>query len=194
MVGDLIARGTIGPSEVDLICSLNGGGRLDEERRRLNPSPLSAAKANNAAALACLGSFEARSRVLLALTSADDTEVEMAQVYLSHRPITDVEELRQVATGIVRMRGSGEQVRALDTLARHRLSDRQSLSELARLFPATGSVEVQRAIAAVFIRADYQALPSPEMARVLSQNRLKSPDGADIIDVLIRRLRAPVRR
>ena len=73
------------------------------------------------------------------------------------------------------MRGSGAQVRALDTLARHRLSDRQSLSELARLFPATGSVEVQRAIAAVFIRADYQAIAKPEVARVLSQNRLKSP-------------------
>jgi hypothetical protein len=191
MVGDLIARGTVGASAVDLICSLNEGDRLDEERHRLNPSPLLAAKANNAAALACLGSAEARARVLLALTSQDDAEVEIAQVYLNHRPMTDVDELRQAASGIVRMRGSGAQVRALDALARHRLSDRQSLSELARLFPATGSVEVQRAIAAVLIRADYQAIPKPEVARLLSQNRLKSPDGADIIDVLIRRLRAP---
>ena len=191
MAGDLIARGTIGPSDVDLICSLNDGGRLDHERRLLNPSPSLAARTNNAAALACLGDVEARAHVLRALTSQDDGEVEIAQVYLGHHPMNDVDEVRQAASGIVRMRGSGAQVRALDTLARHRLSDRQSLSELARLFPATGSVEVQRAIAAVLIRADYQAIPKPEVARVLSQNRLKSPDGADIIDVLIRRLRAP---
>jgi hypothetical protein len=89
------------------------------------------------------------------------------------------------------MTGSGAQVRALDTLARHRLSDRQSLDELARYFPAAGSVDVQRAIAAVFIRADYQAIAKPEVARVLSQYRLKSPDGNDIIDILVRRLRAP---
>jgi hypothetical protein len=191
MVGDLIARGSIGPSEVDLICSLNDEGRLENDRRRLNPSPLVADKANNAAALACLGSADARARVLRALTSQDDVEVEIAQVYLRHRPMNDVDEVRQAASGIARMRGSGAQVRALDTLARHRLSDRQSLSELARLFPATGSVEVQRAIAAVLIRADYQAIAKPEVARLLSQNRLKSPDGADIIDVLIRRLQAP---
>ena len=54
------------------------------------------------------------------------------------------------------MTGPAAQVRALDTLARHRLSDRQSLDELARLFPAARSVDVQRAIAAVFIRSDYQ--------------------------------------
>ena len=56
---------------------------------------------------------------------------------------------------------------------------------------AAGSVDVQRAIAAVLIRADYQAIAKPEVARVLSQNRLRSPDGADIIDILIRRLQAP---
>ena len=98
--------------------------------------PQQAGKVNNAAALACLGSAEGRARVLRALTSRDDDEVQIAEVYLRHRPITDVGELRIVASGITRMRGSGAQVRALDTLARHRLSDRQSLDELARLFPA----------------------------------------------------------
>jgi hypothetical protein len=125
------------------------------------------------------------------VTSQDDAEVQVAQVYLRHRPITDVNELRVVASGITHMTGSGARVRALDTLARHRLSDRQSLDELARLFPVAGSVDVQRAIAAVFIRADYQAISKPEVARVLSQHRLKSPDGDDIIDILIRRLRTP---
>ncbi len=191
MVGDLIGRGSIGPSDIDLVCSLNKDHRLDGDRHRLEPSPAQADKVNHAAALACLGSAAARARVLKALTSRHDAEVELAQVYLGHRPITDVDELRLVATGIARMPGSGAQVRALDTLARHRLNDRQSLNELARLFPAASSVDVQRAIAAVLIRADYQSIAKPEVVRVLSQNRLKSPDGTDIIDILIRRLRAP---
>jgi hypothetical protein len=96
-----------------------------------------------------------------------------------------------VATGIARMPGSGAQSRALDTLARHRPSDGQSLDELARLFPTASSVDVQRAIAPVLIRADYHAIAKPEFARALAQNRRKSPDGTDIIDILIRRLRAP---
>ena len=191
MVGDLIERGSIGPSDVELLCSLNEHGALEEARHRLQPSSQQADKANNAAAMACLGDPAGRARVLRALTSHDDMEVQLAQVYLSHHPMTDVDELRRVANGITRMPRSGAQVRALDTLARHRLNDRQSLNELARLFPTAGSVDVQRAIAAVLIRADYQALAKPEVARVLSQNRLKSPDGADIIDILIRRLQAP---
>jgi hypothetical protein len=88
------------------------------------------------------------------------------------------------------MRGSSAQVRALDTLGRHRLSDRQSLDELARLFPVAESVDVQRAIAAVFIRTDYELPAQREFARVLSQSRLKSSSGEDIIDILVRRLRA----
>jgi hypothetical protein len=191
MVGDLIARKSIGSSDVELICSLNEGRELDPESGRLSPTAQQADRAGNAAALACLGSGDARARVLRALTSHDDEDVEIAQVYLGHRPITDVDELRIVASGITRMTGAGGQVRALDTLARHRLSDRQSLSELTRLFPATHSVDVQRAIAAVFIRADDRALAKPEVARVLAQYRLKSPDGSDIIDILIRRLRTP---
>ena len=191
MVGDLIERGSIGPSDVELVCSLNDHGSLEAARHRLRPSSHQTDKVNNAAAMACLGDAAGRARVLRALTSHDDMEVQLAQVYLSHHPITDVNELRVVASGITRMPRSGAQVRALDTLARHRLSDRQSLNELARLFPTAGSVDVQRAIAAVLIRADYQAIAKPEVARVLSQNRLKSPDGADIIDILIRRLQAP---
>jgi hypothetical protein len=145
----------------------------------------------NAAVLACVGSPEGRARVLQALTDGDDGEVQIAEVYLGHRPITDVGELRVVANGITRMTGSPAQVRALETLARHRLSDPQSLDELTRLFPVSRSVDVQRAIAAVFIRADLQQLRKPEMVRVLSQNRLKSPAGDDIIDILIRRLQTP---
>lgn len=191
MIGDLLKRRSIGAAEIDLICSLNKDHELDQERHRLPVSPSQTASVTDAAVLACLGSTESRARVLQALTSRDDAEVQIAEVYLGHRPITDVAELRVVASGITRMTGSGPQVRALDTLARHRLSDRESLDELARLFQATESVDVQRAIAAVFIRSDYRSLPKPEFIGVLSQSRLKSPNGDDIIDILIRRLRAP---
>ena len=80
------------------------------------------------------------------------------------------------------------QVRALDTLAFHYIADRESLEQLARLYPQAKSVSVQRAIAGVFIRSDYHALAKPELVRVLRQYRIKSAEGADLIDVLIRRL------
>ena len=41
----------------------------------------------------------------------------------------------------------------------------------------TERLEVQRAIAAVFLRSDYGLLAKPEVVRVLSQNRLKSTGG-----------------
>ena len=89
------------------------------------------------------------------------------------------------------MNASAAQVRAIETLARHRLSDSETLYVLAALFPVAKSVEVQRAIAATIIRADYRALAKPEFIRTLSQQRLKSADGKDIIDILIRRLQTP---
>jgi hypothetical protein len=42
------------------------------------------------------------------------------------------------------MTPSDAQVRALDTLARLRLADPESLTELARLYPPTRSVATQR--------------------------------------------------
>ena len=191
MVGDLIARESIGAAEVDMICALNKGHGLDEERHRLSLSPAQADKVANAAVLGCLGSTEGHARVLQALTLGNEAEAEIAEVYLGYRPITDVAELRVVANGITRMAGSPAQVRALDTLARNRLDDRQSLDELVRLFPVSRSVDVQRAIAALFIRSDYQLLSKPETVHVLSQSRVKSTGGDDIIDILIRRLQMP---
>lgn len=188
MLGDQLAEDSINFADVDLACSLNQDRKLDQERHRLTLSPAQAAKVPNAAVLACLGSDEAHGRVLQALTSADDRDVQIAQVYLRHRPITDVSELRVAALGITRMTASEAQVRALDTLALHYVADRESLDQLTRLFPQARSVNVQRAIAGVIIRSDYKALERPELVRVLRQYRLKSPDGADLIDVLIRRL------
>ena len=190
MFGELLARNAVGSAEVDLACSLNKDRELQKDLHRLQPSPSQSDKVANAAVLACLGSAAGHARVLRALTSPVDEDVQIAQIYLRHRPLADANELRIVATGITRMHGSEAQVRALDTLASHRLSDRESLEELARLFPLAKSVNVQRAIAGILIRSDYQSLAKPELARALRQHRLKSPDGQDMIDVLIRRLEA----
>jgi hypothetical protein len=88
------------------------------------------------------------------------------------------------------MKNAEAQVRALDTLARHQVADHESLEVLTRLFPATRSIDVQRAIAGILIRADYSSIAKPDLVQALSKHRLKSSDGRDLIDVLIRRLQA----
>ncbi len=188
MIGDQLARDAIGPAEVDLVCTLNKDHELDQERQRLPRSALQTNKVTHAAVLACLGSAEAHT--LRALTSPIDEEVQIAQAYLHRRPLADAAELRGLATGIVRMSASGAQIRALDTLASHHLADPQSLAELARLFPLAKSLSLQRAIAGILVRADFRTIATPDFVKTLRQSRLKSPDGADMIDVLIRRLQS----
>jgi hypothetical protein len=86
---------------------------------------------------------------------------------------------------------SPAQVRALDALGRLNISDRQILTDLARSFATAGSVNVQRAIAEVFIRSDPSAIPKREVAAIVREHRLKSTDGrSDLIDVLLQRLGA----
>jgi hypothetical protein len=140
--------------------------------------------------LACLGDERAHERTVSALTSALDDDVAVAQVYLRHRPLAGVNEVRAVASGIGRMTAAGAQVRALETLAKQRLADPQSLQEIARLFPQARSLQVQRAIAGILIRSDTKMLARADLARSLRQYRLKSPDGLDVIDVLIRLLQS----
>ena len=190
MIGDQLARNVVSPAEVDLACALNKNHELDQDLDRLQLPPAQADKVPQAAVLACLGRTEAHARVLRALTSPNDEEVQIAQIYLHHRPIDDATELRGVATGIARMNGSDAQARALDTLAPYHLSDRESLEALTRLFPLAKSVNVQRAIAGILIRSDFRTIATPEVVKTLRQSRLKSPDGADLIDVLIRRLQS----
>jgi hypothetical protein len=187
---DLLAGGRIGSADVDLVCSLNRDNALDPELRRIRLSPGAADNVPQAAILACLGSVDGRARVLQALTGANNEEVQIAQVYLQHRPIGDVGELRSVATRIASMTDPDAQVRALNTLAGQYVSDRESLDELMRLFPNARSVSVQRAIAGIFIRADYKAIDRDELVGVLRQHRLRSIDRDDIIDALLRRLQA----
>jgi len=190
MIGDQLARNAVSPAEVDLACALNKNHELDQDLDRLQLPPAQADKVPHAAVLACLGRTEAHARVLRALTSPNDEEVQIAQIYLHHRPIADATELRGVATGIARMNGSDAQARALDTLAPYHLSDRESLEALTRLFPLAKSVNVQRAIAGILIRSDFKTIATPEFVKTLRQSRLKSQDGADLIDVLIRRLQS----
>lgn len=190
MIGEQLAGNSVTPADVDLVCALNKDHALDGELHRLDVSPKQAAKLAHAAILACLGSPTAHARVLRALASPSDDEVQVAQIYLHRRPITDASELREVAGEIARMSGSNAQVRALDTLAGYGLTDRESLQALTRLFPVAKSLDVQRAIAGILIRSDYRTIAGPELVRSLRAHRLKSPGGEDLIDALIRRLEA----
>jgi hypothetical protein len=190
MIGERLAGASVSSADVDLVCALNKDHDLDQELHRLQVPPVRASDVAHAAVLACLGSTEAHARVLRALSSPKDEEVQIAQVYLHHRPIADATELRSVAAAISRMDGSDAQVRALDTLAHYRLSDRESLDELTRLFPLAKSVDVQRAIAGILIRSDYPMIAKPGLMQTLREYRLRSPDGEDSIDVLIRHLRS----
>ena len=188
LIGDELAGDVITSADVNLACSLNMHGELDDELPRFELRPGQTANVGHAAVLACLGSDEAREQILLALTGDNDREVEIAQVYLRYRPIADLNELRVLSSGIARMSSPTAQMRALDTLANQSLSDRDSLEELARLFPVAQSAGVQTAIAGVLVRAGYQAIAAPELAQTLRQSRLKTSTGPDMVDVLLRRL------
>ena len=191
MLAERLTRDSVSAAEVELACSLNKKESLGRELDRLQVSPGQPGSVPNAAVLACLGSPDGRARMLSALSSPRDEDVQIAQVYFRHHPLVDPSELRNVATRVARMSGAAGQARALDTLARYQFSDREILDELVRVFPITRSLDVQRAIAGILIRADYRALATPEFVRSLRQNRVKSSDGEDLIDVLIRRLQAP---
>ncbi len=189
LINDVLASPSMGYAEVDLVCSLNDNHELDAQLARVKLPAARTAKAAHSAALACLGSPEARGQVLQALSSPDEKDVQIAQVYLRHRPISDRNELREVARDVTQMPASVAKVRALDTLARLNISDRQVLDELAGLFAQARSVNVQRAIAEIFIRSDSKAIARSELVGVLRQYRLRAPGGGqDLIDVLIQRL------
>jgi hypothetical protein len=190
MLGERMARGQVGRDEMDLACARGRDAAGDPAAQPLVGNALKYAKIAPAAAMACLGSAQARARVLRSVSSTDPEEIAIAQGYLRHRPLVDAAEVRAVATAIGRMPASPAQVRALETLAQQRVSDAESLREIAGMFPLARTVQAQRAIAAILIRADHRVLGSAELARSLKQHRLKSPDGDDVIDALIRVLQA----
>ena len=145
-----------------------------------------------AAALACLGSPEARARVLEALTSAHARRRRgrggLPGIPADHRSQGSSHRRERNCPDD----GPGR----ADSRARHagrqRLSDPQSLEELARLFPAAETLDVQRAIAAVLIRADYRIAAEAGIGAAAEPSPAASLAGGgnDIIDILIRRLQS----
>ena len=188
MVAARMARGNLSKTEVDLVCATPQARDPALAPQLLATGLVRPGNTTHAAALACIGSAAAHAQTLRALTSPQDDDVAIAQIYLRHRQLADVGELRAVTLGIGRMAAGGAQVRALETLARQRLADPQSLQAIASLFPLARSLDVQRAIAGILIRSDTQMLARADLARSLRQHRLKSPDGNDVIDMLIRML------
>ena len=185
---DVLANGSMAYGDVDLVCTLNADRALDFVRKDLQEPPSLRHAPAQSAGLACLGSAAARERVLHLLASADEGEVQVAEAYLRHRPITDAAELRAATAAIAAMSPGPAQVRALGALGRMHPADAQALDALAALFARTRSLAVQRAIAEVFLRADPAAFPRPAIAKLLRARRLRSPDGEDLIDVAVRGL------
>jgi len=189
MIGDLIAANDVGFGEVDLICALNKDGALDPALRRLHLRRAAKHGAGSAAALACLGSHDGRAAVLKALASPREGDVQIAQTYLRHRPIDDAAELRKVSLAVVGMAAPGPQARALETIARHHVSDRTILDALMQLYARTASDAVQQAIAEVFLRSDLAGIDAAQLATFLQQHRL-APGATDLVEVLLRRIGA----
>lgn len=191
LLGDLQARPDVGVPEVDLACGLNQEREFDGSFNRRVVAGGPTDDVAHAALRACLGSEEGRTRTLAALAGSAEADVRVAQAYLRHRPIGDDAELRRVAAAIARMAPSDAQVRALEVLGRHYLSDREVLAALTRLFAQTPSWEVQNAIAGILIRADRRSVAGLPLERTLREHRLKSPHGGTLVDALLQRLQAP---
>lgn len=181
-----MARDGVGRHEVDLVCDSPLAREEGVLARVRAGGTADAAKVAHSAVLACLGSGEAHDRTVRALTSARPEDVEVAQTYLRHRPLAGATEVQAIAEDIGRLGGPEAQVRALEALAKQRVSDAHSLRQITGLFVKTRSLQVQRAIANVLLRADTQLLERGELLQSLRRYRLKSPDGQDAIDMLIR--------
>ena len=188
LMGDVLARKDISGPDVDLACTLNKKGEFDGALQRVAGAAARTDNVAHSAIHACMGSVEARERVLERLASPVEADVRIAQAYLRHRPIADPNELRVVTKAIAQMNAPEAQARALDVLARHYLSDRESVDTLRQLFARTRSWPVQNAIAGVLIRADRKSVPSGELLRTLRENRVKASPGDNMVDALIQRL------
>ncbi len=191
MLSDLSAQGTVGVPEVNLACGLNRQHELEGAFNRRVPPGSPADNLAHAALRACLGSAEGRARTLQGLLSPDAADVAIAQAYLRHQPITDAAELRRMAEGITRMPPSEAQVRALETLGRHYVSDPGILQLLTDLYAQTPSAPVQAAIAGLLLRADRRAMAGPALLHTLQTQRRPTTDGENMIDALIERLQTP---
>ena len=175
-----------GQGDVDLACRLNQDGSLAPARHRLGVAPASTAAA---ALQACMGDERARQQVIAALLGGTDADGEIAAILLHHRPIVGAGETASIVASVAGLGSETAQARALSVLARSATLDAASIVALGRLFVSARSLALQRAIAGVLLRADLQALGSG-FGRTVQAQRRPSPEGKDVIDVLIRRLAA----
>ncbi|MFT3666012.1 hypothetical protein [Piscinibacter sp.] len=190
MLAELYTRPELGVSEIHLACQLNADGHLDGRfadgtggAGGAAPWPAAGGTAQ-AAMRACLGSAADRAETLQALLSPREADVELAQAYLRHHPVEDAPELRRLADDIAAMAPGAAQVRALEALGRHYVSDREVLETLVALFGRTSSAEVQTAVAGILLRADRSALDAPELRRTLTSLR-RDAGREGTIDALI---------
>ena len=190
LANDVLASGTMGFVEVDLLCSINKGRDLDAVVSQVKVPEALAGRSAQTAGTACLGDKPAHERAVRALFSSDDRDVQVAQVYLRNRPMSEAE-LHRVALDIARKAGSGIHVRALETLARMHVTDRDIFEALAQSFASARSAGVQRAIAEIFLRSGATGIPRTELVALFKDHRIRSADGhEDLVDVLIKRLQA----
>ena len=188
MIRDVLAKPRLDAADADFVCTLNDDRDLDEETGRFALSPAQAEDAGHRAALACLGDRDSHAWMPRALTSPRLDDAKIGHVYYRHRPIDNTTDLRAISADVARMGESEAKLVALDTLARHYIADAQSLAELVRLYSQSESVAIQRAVAGILIRSDYRAVAKADLARTLAERRVRSAEGADVIDALIRRL------
>ncbi len=188
MIAADVARHAVDAAEVDLVCALGADEDLSPLLPSLGLDGKQTLELADAAVLACLGDADLRPRVLAALTGASDGDAEIARVYLAHRGLADVRELRALTSDIASMRNSEAQARAIETLGRLDVSDGASLEILARLFSATDSPAVQTAIAGVLLRSDVAGVADADLVQSLRQRRQQLAGGGGLIDALLRRL------
>lgn len=188
LVEGLLGGRPVPAADIGLVCDIAANGELASELPRLMGISAARDRADQAAILACLGDPASHERALRALTSLRKDDQAAAEMYLQHRPLRDPGAVRQVIDAIAAMPPSDAQAHALDVLARQPLGDPGLLDDLVRLFSGTRSLGVQRAIAGILIRGEYRVLAATGTARELRAHRLPSPDGEDMIDILIRRM------
>ena len=194
LLGRRLAQGPIGRSEIDLTCAQHPQGnaallqrlaQFPPQRPGSQPQPL---PLQRAALRACLGDSAAHQQLLQALVRPPDAHTPLVETYLRHRGLRGVEAQRVLAAGVGRLPDGQARLQALESLARQRLDDPPALQEIARQFAHSRSLPVQRAIAHLLLRADTRELPRADLAAALQRHRIKSPDGRDVIDLLIRSL------
>ncbi len=184
MVKELFDKNLVNHGLLSTVCPLNSAGQFASLIASW-PMPNSVAKV---AVLACFGHAGAAAMMIDALGSANPESIEVAQNYFRQRPLSDGASIESLAQRILNGgSGSESQLRALETLARFRISDAPSMSILLHAFAGSRSALVQQAIVKVFLFADLSVVNKMEFARVIRDSRL--PANPDATEFLLQRLR-----